>query len=74
MRGNVEDMRRRQAEGEFPADLDPAYLPLMLFAAAGAGATFPRLVRAICGQDPAFGERYGEQLARFLRHLGATKS
>ncbi|MEV4527311.1 TetR family transcriptional regulator [Streptosporangium sp. NPDC049304] len=77
MRDNVEDLRRRQAEGEFPADLDPAYLLLMLFAAADAGAIFPQLVRAICGDDPAseeFGERYGEQLARLLRHLNTDKS
>ncbi len=77
MRSDVEDLRRRQAEGEFPGDLDPACLLLMLFAAAGAGAIFPQLVRALCGQDPAseeFGERYGEQLARLLGHLGAVKS
>lgn len=77
MRGDVEDMRRRQAEGEFPADLDPAYLLLALFAAADARAIFPQPIRAICGEDPAseeFGERYGERLARLLRHLGAAKS
>ncbi|MFF3440042.1 TetR/AcrR family transcriptional regulator [Streptosporangium sp. NPDC002721] len=77
MRNDVEDLRRRQAEGEFPDDLDPACLLLMLFAAAGAGAIFPQLARAICGQDPAseeFGERYGEQMARLLRHLNPYKS
>ncbi|MER5650715.1 hypothetical protein [Streptosporangium sp. NPDC002524] len=77
MRGDVEDMRRRQAEGEFPADLDPACLLPALFSAADAGVTFPRPARAICGEDPAseeFGERYGEQPARLLRHVGAAKS
>ncbi|MDP9866143.1 MULTISPECIES: TetR/AcrR family transcriptional regulator [Streptosporangium] len=72
MRRDVEDMRRRQRAGEFPDDLDPAHLLLMLFSASNAGAVFPQVARAICGEDPAseeFAERYGEQLARLLGHL-----
>ncbi|GAA4227678.1 AcrR family transcriptional regulator [Streptosporangium album] len=72
MRRNLEGLRERQRAGEFPEDLDPAHLLLMLFSAASAGAVFPQLVRAICGEDPAseeFAGRYGEQLSRLLRHL-----
>jgi TetR/AcrR family transcriptional regulator len=69
---DVEDLRRRQSLGEFPADLDPSYFLLALFSAAGASIAFPHLVQAICGQDPAsarFADEYAEQLGRLLRHL-----
>jgi len=41
----VEDARRRQEAGEFAADLDPAYVLLMLFAATLA----PTVLRRSCG-------------------------
>ncbi|WP_214413475.1 TetR/AcrR family transcriptional regulator [Sphaerisporangium fuscum] len=72
MRRNLEDLRRRQAEGEFPADLDPACLLLVLFAAAGAGVALPHLVRAVCDTDPGseeFTEHYAEQVRRLVAHL-----
>lgn len=70
--GQVADMRRRQEAGELPDDLDPAYLMIALFAAAAAGVTLPRVVRMVCGVDPAseeFATTYAEQLARLVRHL-----
>ncbi len=72
MRRDLDDLRRRQADGEFPADLDPACLLLALFAVTSAGVAFPHLVRAICGADPAseeFTEHYAEQIRRLVAHL-----
>jgi AcrR family transcriptional regulator len=66
-------LRRRQEAGELPADLDPAFVLLALQGAASAGLVFPGDVRRLTGLDPgseAFAERYAEQLARLLAHLG----
>lgn len=41
----VEDSRRQQQRGELAGDLDPAYVLLMLFAAALAPALIPQIVR-----------------------------
>jgi TetR/AcrR family transcriptional regulator len=68
----VAELRQRRDNGEIPADLDPAYLLLALFAAACAGVTLPKIARLICGEDPAsaeFAERYADQLATLVRHL-----
>lgn len=72
MRRDLEHLRGRQEEGEFPADLDPAVVLVALFAMAAAGVSFPQLVRAVCDQDPAspeFGEHYAEQIERLVGHL-----
>jgi AcrR family transcriptional regulator len=72
MQGQVADLRRRQAAGELPDDLDPAYLMLALFAAAAASVTLPRVTRMIVNEDPESAEfttKYAEQLARLVRHL-----
>ncbi|WP_214326381.1 TetR/AcrR family transcriptional regulator [Nonomuraea sediminis] len=72
MRRNVEELRKRQEAGEFPADLDPAALLVVLFAAAAAGIAFPQLVRAVFDQDPAspeFAERFATQIERLVDHL-----
>ncbi|HEV2779601.1 MAG TPA: TetR family transcriptional regulator [Actinophytocola sp.] len=74
MQAQVADLRRRQEDGELPADLDPQCLLLALFAAACANVTLPRVTRAVCGEDPespAFAERYAEQLGRLVRHLAS---
>ena len=66
-------LRRHQEVGELPADLDPAFVLLALQGAASAGLVFPGDARRITGLDPgseAFAERYAEQLARLLAHLG----
>ncbi|MEJ2857316.1 MULTISPECIES: TetR/AcrR family transcriptional regulator [unclassified Saccharothrix] len=72
-RAQVEDVRRRQAEGELPADVDPAAFLLAITAAASATIFMPQMARRITGQDPAspeFTSHYAEQLARLVRHLG----
>ena len=72
MQAQVADIRRRQAAGELPEDLDPAYFMLALFAAAAASVTLPRVTRMIVDEDPEseeFATRYAEQLARLVRHL-----
>ncbi|MCC8251073.1 TetR/AcrR family transcriptional regulator [Saccharothrix luteola] len=73
LRAQVEALRARQEAGELPTDLDPACLLLALTAAASATVFMPRMVRRITGEDPEsdeFAERYAEQLARLVRHLG----
>ncbi|WP_326837697.1 TetR family transcriptional regulator [Amycolatopsis rhabdoformis] len=65
-------VRARQEAGDFPADIDPAALMLVLMAAASASLAFPRVARALTGQDPAsaeFADGYAEQLARIVRAL-----
>ncbi|WP_409496288.1 TetR/AcrR family transcriptional regulator [Amycolatopsis sp. cmx-11-12] len=68
----VEYVQARQAAGDFPADLDPAFLLVIFMAASSAALALPRVVRAVTGQDPnsaEFAEAYGEQLARLVGHL-----
>ncbi|MFI6602206.1 TetR/AcrR family transcriptional regulator [Nonomuraea sp. NPDC050536] len=72
MRRNVEELRKRQEDGEFPADLDPAALLVALFAVAAAGISFPQLVRAVFDQDPAspeFADHFATQIERLVDHL-----
>lgn len=72
LQAQVAELRRRQADGEIPDDLDPAYLLLALFAAASAAITLPRVARLICDADPEseeFTRRYADQLARLVRHV-----
>jgi AcrR family transcriptional regulator len=68
----VADVRRRQAEGEIAADLDPAYVLLVMFSAAMAPTLLPQIVRRITGksaQSPEFIEAYADQLARIAGKL-----
>jgi TetR/AcrR family transcriptional regulator len=68
----VEDVRRRQLNGELAEDLDPAYVLLVLFAAALAPAVIPQIARRITGKaadSPEFLAAYGEQLRRIVEHL-----
>jgi AcrR family transcriptional regulator len=68
----VEDAERRQQAGEIAADLDPAAVLLVFFAAASAPTLLPQVVRRISGQDPdspEFLDRYGAQLRRMLDKL-----
>jgi hypothetical protein len=69
----VANMRRRQAAGELTADLDPAYVPLLLFAAAHAPVLLPRVARRMTGEhaeSAAFLDAYREQLRRVVERLG----
>jgi TetR/AcrR family transcriptional regulator len=71
----VEDVRRRQRNGELAEDLDPAYVLLVLFAAAFAPTAIPQIVRRITGKQadsPEFLSAYAEQLRRIVEHLTAN--
>ncbi|MGI5127594.1 TetR/AcrR family transcriptional regulator [Pseudonocardia sp. CA-107938] len=68
----VDDLRARQERGELAADLDPAYVQLMLFAATVAPYVLSRTARGMTGLDPAspeFVERYAETLGRVVARL-----
>ncbi len=72
----VDDLRRRQAAGELAADLDPAYVMVLLFAAAAAPVALPQIARRMTGHaaDSAeFVEAYRGQLRRVIERLGATR-
>ncbi|MFE0023505.1 TetR/AcrR family transcriptional regulator [Amycolatopsis sp. NPDC059021] len=72
LRRQVDYVRARQAAGDFPDDVDPAALLLILMSAASAALALPRVVRALTGQDPAspeFAQSYADQLARVVGHL-----
>ncbi|MFD9946003.1 TetR/AcrR family transcriptional regulator [Nonomuraea sp. NPDC059023] len=74
IRRDVAELGRRQGEGEFPGDMDPGMLLVACFAMAAAGVSFPQLVQAATGLDPAsteFGERYAEQVALIVGRLGS---
>lgn len=71
----VADFRRRQAEGEIAADLDPAYVLLAFMGAVVAPATMPLRVAALCGlpsDSDEFRVTYAEQLRRIAAHLAET--
>jgi AcrR family transcriptional regulator len=68
----VEDVRRRQRGGELADELDPAYVLLMLFAAALAPTVIPQIARRITGlaaDSPQFQTAYAEQLRRVVERL-----
>jgi TetR/AcrR family transcriptional regulator len=68
----VDDVRRRQEAGEFAADLDPAYLLLVFFAAGMAPTILPQVVRRMTGlaaDSDEFLDTFQEQLSRILAHL-----
>jgi TetR/AcrR family transcriptional regulator len=68
----VEDLRHRQRAGELAADLDPAYVLLVLFAAALAPTVIPQIARRLTGlsvDSPAFQVAYAEQLRRVVERL-----
>ncbi|MFD9894806.1 TetR/AcrR family transcriptional regulator [Amycolatopsis sp. NPDC059027] len=72
LRHQVDYVRARQAAGDFPDDVDPATLLLILMSAASAALALPRVVRALTGQDPGspeFARAYADQLARVVGHL-----
>jgi TetR/AcrR family transcriptional regulator len=72
----VDDLRCRQAAGELAADLDPAYLMVLLFAAAAAPVALPQIARRMTGHaaDSAeFVEAYRSQLRRVIERLSVTR-
>jgi TetR/AcrR family transcriptional regulator len=68
----IVDLLNRQAAGEVPADLDPAYVLLMLMGLTIVDVTMPHQIKKFTGLDatsPEFRHRYAEQLRRLLHHL-----
>jgi AcrR family transcriptional regulator len=68
----VEDVRRRQRAGELAADLDPAHVLLVFFAAAMAPTLLPQVVRRITGKagdSPEFLADYSAQLRLIVDRL-----
>jgi TetR/AcrR family transcriptional regulator len=68
----VAELRRRQRAGELADDLDPAYVLLMLFAAALAPTVIPQVARRLTGlsaDSPRFQAAYAEQLRRVVERL-----
>jgi len=68
----VEELRRRQANGELAPDLDPAYIQLLLFAAAAAPVLLPQVAERMTGQapdSPEFLVGYRAQLRRVVERL-----
>jgi TetR/AcrR family transcriptional regulator len=75
-REDLSDLRRRQAEGEIAADLDPGMFQIALMGATLAPIAMPQVVRRITGLDPSdpkFRARYSEQLRRIARHLADSR-
>jgi TetR/AcrR family transcriptional regulator len=68
----VQELRRRQRAGELADDLDPAYVLLMLFAAALAPTVIPQIARRLTGlsaDSPTFQAAYAEQLRHVVERL-----
>jgi TetR/AcrR family transcriptional regulator len=68
---DVADIRRRQADGEIPTDLDPTLFLLAIMAATAAPIILPQVARRL-GIDTTsadFETRYAEQMKRVMRHL-----
>ena len=61
----VEDLRRRQREGELSGDFEPEFIMLVTFAAAMAPITLPGVIRGAYGVEPGS----AEFRARFLPQL-----
>ena len=68
----VDGLRRRQAAGEIAADLDPAYLMLVLFGAALAPTLLTQFAEDFTGlpaDSSEFRERYLDQLKKLVTRL-----
>jgi AcrR family transcriptional regulator len=66
------DLRRRQANGELAAELDPGLVLLAVMGAVAAPVIMPQVARRVCGLDPSapeFEARYADQLKRMIRRL-----
>lgn len=74
---HVEELRERQARGEFRSDLDVRAVALAFFAASIAPVAIPWIARELGQQDPAsteFIDHYADQVGRIISALaGATQ-
>ncbi|GCB43715.1 TetR/AcrR family transcriptional regulator [Streptomyces sp. NL15-2K] len=69
---HVEELRERQARGEFRGDLDVGAMALVFFAASIAPVAVPWIARELTQQDPAspeFLDHYAEQVGRIISAL-----
>ena len=66
---DVADIRRRQAAGEIPDDLDPAMFTMAVMGAILAPLILPKMARrmGIDTDAPDFEARYADQLKRLIR-------
>lgn len=74
-REDLSELRRRQADGEIAADLDPGLLQLALMGATLAPVAIPQVARRITGLDPSdpeFRTRYDELLRRMVRRFAQS--
>ncbi|WP_432181547.1 TetR/AcrR family transcriptional regulator [Streptomyces sp. NBC_00063] len=72
---SVEELRARQARGEFRGDIDVGVLSLAFFAASIAPVALPWIAREFTQQDPdsqEFTDYYAEQVARIVAALRDT--
>ncbi|MEV7325139.1 TetR family transcriptional regulator [Streptomyces sp. NPDC093970] len=72
MHGIVAQLRARQADGEFPEDLDAGHLLLAVYAMASAPVLLPQVARQIFGADADadnFQEEFAQQVTRLVAHL-----
>jgi MFS family permease len=66
----VEEVRRRQAEGAIGPEFDPAALRLLAFALSSYPRLLPQVTRMTTGHDPDSAE-FKEQWRALLRQVGA---
>ena len=64
----IEDLRRRQHDGEISDDLDPAFMLLAFQAIVAASVVFPRDVKRYLGLEPDSPE-YEAHASEQLRHI-----
>jgi AcrR family transcriptional regulator len=79
MEAAVEDLRRRQAAGEVPAELDVRYFLLMSMAAAVAPVALPQVARSIfgAGTNPGsqeFMDQFAAEYRKLIELLGGNGS
>jgi hypothetical protein len=79
MEAAVEDLRRRQAAGELPAELDVRYFLLMSMAAAVAPVALPHVASSIfgAGTDPGsqeFMDQFAAEYTKLIELLGGRAS
>jgi AcrR family transcriptional regulator len=70
---SVDQLRALRESGRLPAQVDPAYLLVMLMAAAMVTTTMPHIVEGVCGVDPRSAEtieHFADQVAVLSRLIG----
>ncbi|WP_037070183.1 TetR/AcrR family transcriptional regulator [Pseudonocardia acaciae] len=75
-RRDLDDLRRRQRDGELADDLDPACVLLAVVAATAAPTLLPHIAYGITGAEPnspEFVRHYTEQMTRMIDRLSARR-